>query len=108
MDDGLFMEYHLTIKKIASPPCRKAYLPGCTASLRRTAWRSSSHYRASVLKVGLPSTAFIWVLTEWRRLAPPVNVGAAAIRIFDGAPTQAGSPAEFYCSRPETGRRRGW
>jgi len=43
-------------------------------------------------------------LTEWRRLAPPpVNVGAAASRIFDGAPTQAGSPAEFYCSRPAEG-----
>jgi len=45
-----------------------------------------------------------------RRLKParqPENVGAAASQIFDGAPIQAGSPAEFYCSRPETGRRHG-
>jgi len=28
---------------------------------------------------------------------PPENVDAAASRIFDGAPTQAGSPVGFYC-----------
>jgi len=38
---------------------------------------------------------------------PPENVGAAASRIFDGAPTQAGSPAGFYCRQPKTARRRG-
>jgi len=39
-----------------------------------------------------------------RTAPPPENVGAAASRIFDGTPAQAGSPAEFYCSRPKTVR----
>jgi len=30
-----------------------------------------------------------------RAAPPPENFGAAASRIFDGAPTQAGSPADF-------------
>jgi len=42
-----------------------------------------------------------------RAVLPLENVGATASQIFNGAPTQAGLPAEFYCNQPKTVRRRG-